>query len=82
MMGLEEMWEQGYDGDGMVIAVLDSGMRVTHDAFADYGLAQSPALSRADVEAFSRKGGTKGLTSPPASPLPTTTSAGTRTCPP
>ena len=60
MMGLEEMWDQGYDGDGMVIAVLDSGMRVTHDAFADYGLAQSPALSRADVEAFSRKGGTKG----------------------
>ena len=60
MMGLEEIWDQGYDGDGMVIAVLDSGMRVTHDAFADYGLAQSPALSRADVVAFSRKGGTKG----------------------
>lgn len=60
MMGLEEMWDQGYDGEGMVIAVLDSGLRVTHDAFADYGLSKSPALSRADVEAFSRRGGTKG----------------------
>lgn len=60
LMGLEEMWERGYDGDGMVIAVLDSGLRVTHDAFADYGLSQSPALSRADIQAFADKGGTKG----------------------
>ena len=42
LMGLEGMWEQGYDGEGMVIAVLDSGLRVTHDAFADYGLSKSP----------------------------------------
>mgnify|MGYP001097586249 CR=1 FL=1 len=48
------------DGDGVVIAVLDSGLRTDHEAFADYGLTKRPALTRADVEAFAANGGTAG----------------------
>lgn len=47
-------------GDGMVIAVLDSGLYVTHEAFRDYGILEAPALSREEVEAFSDEGGTQG----------------------
>lgn len=47
-------------GDGMVIAVLDSGLYVMHEAFQDYGILEAPALSRADVEAFADAGGTQG----------------------
>ena len=61
LMGLDKLWEQGYNGDGMVIAVLDSGLRTTHEAFFDYGLAKSPALSQKDIEAFLSKGGTQGV---------------------
>ena len=49
-----------YSGDGMVVAVLDSGLRTTHAAFTDYGLAQTPALSQADVTAFAAEDGTPG----------------------
>lgn len=49
-----------FNGDGMVIAVLDSGLRTSHEAFTDYGLAQSPALSPEDVAAFIAGGGTAG----------------------
>lgn len=49
-----------YTGDGMVIAVIDSGLRYTHRAFAENDLTQSPAISREDVEAFIEEGGTKG----------------------
>ena len=50
----------GYNGDGVVIAVLDSGLRTNHEAFADYGLARNPALSKEDVDAFIANGGTAG----------------------
>lgn len=49
-----------YTGDGMVVAVLDSGFRTTHAAFADNGLARAPAISQADVAAFAADGGTPG----------------------
>ena len=38
----------GYDGQGMVIAVIDSGMAVDHPAFK--GEIDSPALTKADVK--------------------------------
>lgn len=47
-------------GDGVVIAVIDSGFRLSHQAFTDYGLAQNPALSAEDVAAFVQSGGTPG----------------------
>ena len=47
-------------GDGVVIAVIDSGFRLSHQAFTDYGLAQNPALSAEDVAAFAQSGGTPG----------------------
>lgn len=60
MMGAEELWQEGWTGDGTVIAVLDSGLRVSHEAFADDSLVRSPALSREFVAAFASGGGTKG----------------------
>lgn len=41
-----------HNGDGTVIAVIDSGLRLTHQVFADYGLAREPALTEEEVEAF------------------------------
>ena len=49
-----------FNGDGMVIAVLDSGLRVTHETFQDYALAQNPAITEADIVAFLADGGTEG----------------------
>ena len=60
LMEADSLWEQGYTGDGTVIAVLDSGLNTGHEAFADASLMESPALSRDDVEEFAQKGGTKG----------------------
>ena len=58
---LLDMAESGdYTGDGVVIAVLDSGFRLSHQAFADYGLARQEALSREDVAAFIEAGGAAG----------------------
>ena len=60
LMKADGLWEQGYTGDGTVIAVLDSGLNTSHEAFADGSLMESPALSREDVAEFTQKGGTKG----------------------
>lgn len=60
LMNADGLWEQGCNGDGIVIAVLDSGLNTTHEAFADASLMKSPALSREDVEEFAQKGGSKG----------------------
>lgn len=60
LMGAAGLGGLGYNGDGMVIAVLDSGLRWTHRAFAENGLSQSPALSRQDVADFIAGGGTPG----------------------
>lgn len=60
LMNADGLWEQGYTGDGTVIAILDSGLNTGHEAFADTSLMGSPALSREDVADFAQKGGTKG----------------------
>ena len=60
LMGADKLWEQGWTGDGTVIAVLDTGLLVTHEAFADDSLVTAPAISREDVEAFAAKGRTAG----------------------
>ncbi len=60
LMGAEELWQEGWTGEGTVIAVLDSGLRTSHEAFSDASLVRSPALSREDVAAFTAGGGTKG----------------------
>ncbi len=39
----------GYDGDGMVIAVLDTGLNLQHEAFADYGNIENAKLDEATV---------------------------------
>lgn len=60
LMGAAGLDTLGYNGDGLVIAVLDSGLRWTHRAFAENGLSQSPAISREDVADFIAGGGTPG----------------------
>ena len=52
--------DTGYDGDGVLIAVIDSGMNVGHKAFDVYDNIMDPALTYEDVEAFVREGGTEG----------------------
>ena len=49
-----------YDGDGTVIAVLDSGIKTSHEAFADYGIMDEIRLTREDIEAYIAAGGTDG----------------------
>lgn len=49
-----------YRGDGMVIAVIDSGFRLSHQAFSGESIAHSPALSEEDIAAFIQEGGTAG----------------------
>lgn len=49
-----------YNGDGMVVAVIDSGLYVSHEAFQDYGIMENPTLSEEDIEAFVDEGGTDG----------------------
>lgn len=49
-----------YNGDGMVVAVIDSGLYVSHEAFQDYGIMENPTLSEEDIEDFVDEGGTDG----------------------
>ncbi|MDE7261250.1 MAG: S8 family serine peptidase [Oscillospiraceae bacterium] len=60
LMGADKLWEQGYTGDGTVIAVLDTGLLTSHEAFADDSLMSAPAISRTDVEDYAAKGHTAG----------------------
>jgi len=60
LMGADKLWEQGYTGDGTVIAVLDTGLRATHEVFADDSLMSAPAIRQEDVEAFAAEGGSAG----------------------
>ena len=48
--GAYSMQTIGYKGKGMVVAVLDTGLNLTHEAFQDYGLITDPALTEEDVE--------------------------------
>lgn len=52
--------ELEYDGDGMVIAVIDSGFRISHEAFKDDSNLDTPAIGEEDIAAFVENGGTDG----------------------
>ncbi len=43
--GAYSMQSIGLYGDGMVVAVLDTGLNLTHEAFQDYGLIEDPAFT-------------------------------------
>lgn len=60
LMGGDTLAAQGYNGDGTIVAVIDSGVLWTHAAFQDYGLAKSPKLTWDSVAAFEKAGGTPG----------------------
>ena len=48
--GAYSMQSIGLFGEGMVVAVLDTGLNLTHEAFQDYGLIENPTLTEEDVE--------------------------------
>ena len=48
--------DAGYNGDGMVIAVLDTGVRLTHEVFQNTDLIQNPALTSDDISKASVSG--------------------------
>lgn len=56
MMGVNTLRSSGYDGDGVIIAVLDTGLNVEHDAFQAYGNVKNPALSKDKVSATNTAG--------------------------
>jgi len=60
LLEADGLLEEGYTGDGVVIAVLDSGCNVDHEAFADASLVRTPALTQADIEDFAANGHTRG----------------------
>ena len=60
LMGAADLAGLGYDGEGTVVAVIDSGLRYTHEAFADHGLSEAPAITAEDTAAFLAAGGTQG----------------------
>ena len=43
--GAAAMQNVEYKGDGMVVAVLDTGLNLGHEAFQDYGLLENPAFT-------------------------------------
>lgn len=49
---LELVKETGYNGDGVTIAVLDTGTHTTHEAFQDYGIIKEPSITKEDIDAF------------------------------
>ncbi|MCR5635969.1 MAG: S8 family serine peptidase [Clostridiales bacterium] len=50
MIGADTIHDFGYDGDGTVIAVLDTGLNINHVAFQDYGKCEEAPLTKAIVE--------------------------------
>ncbi len=43
------MNNSGYTGDGLVVAVLDTGLNTAHEAFLDTSLVENPALEQEDL---------------------------------
>jgi len=50
MTGADIMQNILYKGEGMVVAVLDTGLNLSHEAFQDYGLITNPAFTQEYVE--------------------------------
>ncbi|MGN0518231.1 MAG: S8 family serine peptidase, partial [Acutalibacteraceae bacterium] len=50
MVNLGNLHNSGYDGDGIVVAVLDTGLNINHEAFKDYGIIDNVVLTQNSVE--------------------------------
>lgn len=49
MVNLGNLHNSGYDGDGIVIAVLDTGLNVEHEAVKDYGNIDNVVLTQNSI---------------------------------
>lgn len=49
--GAAMMQNVRYNGEGMVVAILDTGLNYAHEAFQDYGLITEPTLTEESVAA-------------------------------
>ncbi len=56
LTGNFNMNNNGYTGDGLVVAVLDTGLNTTHEAFQDASLVENPALQQEDLILTMTKG--------------------------
>lgn len=56
LTGNFNMNDNGYTGDGLVVAVLDTGLNTTHEAFQDTSLVKNPALQQEDLILTMTKG--------------------------
>lgn len=61
MTGAALLQDYGFNGEGTVIAVLDTGTTTTHEAFQDYGITAEDGLTKAEVEATKTIGAGKYL---------------------
>lgn len=59
-LDIMNMTDCEYDGDGMVVAVVDSGIKTTHEAFASYGNMDDISLTQEEIGEFIAAGGTDG----------------------
>lgn len=50
--GAATMQNIRYKGEGMVVAVLDTGLNLNHEAFQDYGLLRTPAFTEEYVSSI------------------------------
>ena len=50
--GAAAMQDIRYKGEGMVVAVLDTGLNLNHEAFQDYGLLRTPAFTEEYVSSI------------------------------
>ena len=55
--GASAMGSIGYNGDGIVVAVLDTGINLGHEALQPNALIENPALDKATVESTETTGG-------------------------
>lgn len=50
MISANVLRSYGFNGDGTVIAVLDTGLNIDHEAFQDYGMCTEAVLTKSKVE--------------------------------